>query len=154
MNTILVAIDFSSVTRRVVSEAVRLARLTKARIVLVHIIQMPVIVTEPYKFPLGNVAEYMLEAEKATDRHLARLGTKLRAGGILTETVRSTGLPSYSILRLARKRAASYIVLGSHGHSAVFDVLVGSTARGVLKRATCPVVVVPASKPPSGKAKR
>jgi hypothetical protein len=37
-----------------------------------------------------------------------------------------------------------HYVIGSHGHTAFHDLLVGGTASGVLKRATCPVVVVPA----------
>jgi nucleotide-binding universal stress UspA family protein len=36
--------------------------------------------------------------------------------------------------------------MGSHGHGAFYDLLVGSTTQGVLKRATCPVVIVPTSK--------
>lgn len=39
--------------------------------------------------------------------------------------------------------AADAIVLGSHGHGALYDLLVGSVAEGVLRRAPCPVVVVP-----------
>ena len=34
--------------------------------------------------------------------------------------------------------------LGPHGHGAVYRALVGSVAEGVVRGATCPVVVVPA----------
>jgi nucleotide-binding universal stress UspA family protein len=59
--------------------------------------------------------------------------------------VRLTGAPVARILDQAEQRAADYIVLGSHGHTAVYDLLVGSTAHGVLKKATCPVIIVPPS---------
>jgi hypothetical protein len=34
-------------------------------------------------------------------------------------------------------------VLGSHGHSALFETLVGGTAAGVIEGAKCPVIVIP-----------
>ena len=43
----------------------------------------------------------------------------------------------------AERLTADYIVIGSHGHTAFYDLLVGSTASGVLKSASCPVVIVP-----------
>jgi nucleotide-binding universal stress UspA family protein len=36
--------------------------------------------------------------------------------------------------------------MGSHGHTAFYDLLVGSTTQGVLKKAPCPVLIVPAEK--------
>jgi universal stress protein A len=44
-------------------------------------------------------------------------------------------------------------VLGSHGHTAFYDLLVGSTAAGVLKHAPCPVVVVPPPAPRKARKK-
>jgi len=35
-------------------------------------------------------------------------------------------------------------VVGSHGHGAFYDLLVGSTTHGLLLRASCPVLIVPA----------
>jgi len=40
-------------------------------------------------------------------------------------------------------------VLGSHGHTAFYDLLVGSTTHGILLRAKCPVLIVPANKVPA-----
>jgi len=37
-------------------------------------------------------------------------------------------------------------VMGSHGHGAVYNLLVGSVTAGVLKSAKCPVLVVPSKK--------
>jgi hypothetical protein len=36
------------------------------------------------------------------------------------------------------------IVMGSHGHGALFNLLMGTVCNGVLRKARCPVVVVPA----------
>ena len=48
------------------------------------------------------------------------------------------------ILHEAGEQQADMIVIGSHGHGALYDLLVGTVTQGVIKSATCPVVVVPA----------
>jgi nucleotide-binding universal stress UspA family protein len=51
-----------------------------------------------------------------------------------------------SILDHAKQVSADYLVMGSHGHTALYDLLVGSTTHGVLLRAPCPVVITPSPK--------
>jgi nucleotide-binding universal stress UspA family protein len=77
---------------------------------------------------------------------LARVQDYLTDKGIETDTLQFTGAPVPNILKQAEKLDADYIVMGSHGHTAFYDLLVGSTTHGVLLRATCPVVIVPAEK--------
>jgi nucleotide-binding universal stress UspA family protein len=50
------------------------------------------------------------------------------------------------ILHEAQQQGAELIVMGSHGHGALYELLVGSVTQGVMKGASCPVVVVPAKK--------
>jgi nucleotide-binding universal stress UspA family protein len=38
---------------------------------------------------------------------------------------------------------ADYVIMGSHGHGKLYDFLVGSTASGIIKKATCGVIIVP-----------
>ena len=38
---------------------------------------------------------------------------------------------------------AELLVVGSHGYGAVYDLLVGSISRGILKHSKIPVLVVP-----------
>ena len=44
---------------------------------------------------------------------------------------------------MAEAVGADLIVMGSHGHGALFEFLVGSATSGVLRAARVPVVVVP-----------
>jgi nucleotide-binding universal stress UspA family protein len=53
------------------------------------------------------------------------------------------GRPATAILEYAAEQQASLVVLGSHGHSAIGELLIGSTAREVTQRATVPVLLVP-----------
>jgi nucleotide-binding universal stress UspA family protein len=43
--------------------------------------------------------------------------------------------------------------MGSHGHTALYDLLVGSTTHQVLRKAKCPVVIVPSPTKAAGKKK-
>ncbi|RMG89189.1 MAG: universal stress protein [Candidatus Dadabacteria bacterium] len=52
------------------------------------------------------------------------------------------GRPSQAILDEAERCQADVIVMGSHGHSAVGEVLLGSVAHRVTQRAKVPVLVV------------
>ena len=49
---------------------------------------------------------------------------------------------SETLVRIADDVGAAAIVVGRHDHSALHDVLVGSTAKGLLRQAPCPVLVV------------
>lgn len=46
-----------------------------------------------------------------------------------------------TLVRLADERGAAVIVVGTHGHHALREVFLGSTAHGVIRHANCPVVV-------------
>lgn len=152
MKTIVAPVDFSSATEAVVAEAARLAVAIKGQVVLLSIIQPPVITTE-YAPLMENMAEITAAGEKAAAKHLARLQDLLQQNSVPTETVQLNGAPVPHIIEQAKKYAADYIVMGSHGHTALYDLLVGSTTHGVLLRAGCPVVIVPRLKERSNKPK-
>jgi nucleotide-binding universal stress UspA family protein len=47
------------------------------------------------------------------------------------------------ILKAARELSADVIVMGTHGHGAVYNLLVGSVTEGILKANERPVLLVP-----------
>ena len=47
------------------------------------------------------------------------------------------------ILRTAAEISANLIVMGTHGHGSVYNLLVGSVTEGILKAAHRPVLLVP-----------
>jgi nucleotide-binding universal stress UspA family protein len=63
------------------------------------------------------------------------------AEGIEVEPLVVEGRPSTILCTAALD--AELLVLGSHGHGAVHDALVGSTSQHVIRHATCPVVILP-----------
>lgn len=142
MKTILAPVDFSAVSEAVVREAAALARAFDGRVVLLAVVQAPVVLNE--YAALIDVAEIAAAGEKNATRQLEKLEDELRNQFIKAESVLVHGMPVTNILAQAEKLEADYIVMGSHGHTAFYDLLVGSTTHGVLMRAKCPVVIVPA----------
>ena len=63
--------------------------------------------------------------------------------GIEAETHLVAGDAATEICRLADKRQASLIVMGSRGHRPLAAALLGSVAAHVLQHAHCPVMIVP-----------
>lgn len=149
MKTILAAIDFSAVSEVVVNEAASLAQALDARVVLLTVVQPPVALTE--YAALMDLGQMTLAGEQNAARELEELEEQLRNRFIKTESVQLTGAPVAHIVDQAAKLAADYIVMGSHGHSAFYDLMVGSTTHGVMQRAKCPLVIVPATLGPRKK---
>jgi nucleotide-binding universal stress UspA family protein len=145
MKTILAAVDSSTMRDAVVNEAMALARGGAGRIVLLSIVQPPVLTSE-YAPVVENFTELIVAGQKAAATLLANVRGRITAEGIAVETVQADGAPVSHILEQAQKHSADYIVMGSHGHTAFYDLLVGSTTHGVLMRASCPVVIVPPKK--------
>ena len=142
MKTILTPVDFSDVSDSVVDAAADLARATQARLVLLTVIQPPVFTAE-YTAVMENIAEITAIGERSAAKRLDALQTRLQQNGFEVEAIQFSGAPIAHIIEQAEKAHADYIVMGSHGHTAFYDLLVGSTTHGVLKRAKCPVVIIP-----------
>lgn len=148
MKTILTPVDFSSATRGVIDAASSLAQSLGARIVLLHSLQPPMITTD-YGVGVDVLQQTVAIGEKATEQQLKHLVGILEARGLAVLSLRTIGPAAPNIVAQAKKTRADYIVLGSHGHTAFYDLIVGSTTHAVLKKAPCPVIVVPpkATKP-------
>ncbi len=143
MKPLLVPVDFSDVSRHVMAEATKLARMMKCPITLIHVVEPPPIIVSDFGAVVDSTVQITAAAEKSAAQHLAKLRSKLKKAGLEVAAVLRTGFPVFHIAELAKKLRASHIVIGSHGHTAFYDLLIGSTTGGVLKRAPCPVVIVP-----------
>lgn len=142
MKTILTPVDFSPATAHVIDAAIDLATAVDGKVVLLHANQPPT-VTADYGLAMENVQEIISVSEKASSRQLEHLLRQLSDRGVDASTASISGPAVASIVARAKETDASYIVMGSHGHTALYDLLVGSTTHGVLKKAPCPVVIVP-----------
>ena len=140
---ILAAVDFSPVTDAVLATLGRIGVLSAVKVYLVHVAP-----PEPdfvgYA-PGPDVVRGQVAAElRAQHQRLQDLADGLRSGGIEATALLLQGPTVDTLIAECGKRQAGLIVLGSHGHGAVYDLLVGSVAEGVVKRSKVPVLLVPA----------
>jgi nucleotide-binding universal stress UspA family protein len=68
---------------------------------------------------------------------------ELRSAGLEAEAEVQDGSPAHRLVEAAVEWDADLIVLGTHGHSGLTRLLVGSVVRSVLHHAPCSVLVVP-----------
>jgi universal stress protein A len=149
MKTVLAPIDFSPTSRSVIREATKLASHLNGRVVLLYVLQTPLYTPIPGYGPISgyspvfpNLIQATSDAEEAVTRKLAALKQTAQKTFAATEAIQRTGGPVAHILDQAKKLRADYIVMGSHGHTAFYDLFVGSVTRTVLQNAACPVLVV------------
>lgn len=142
MKTILVPIDLSATAQTVIEAAATLAKSLEAKLVLLHVVQPPII-TSDYGIAMENLEELVAVSEKTASKQLAAMKERHEKDSLPMETLQVVGTPVSLILEEARRMDAEYIVMGSHGHTALYDLLVGTTTHGVLKGARCPVLIVP-----------
>lgn len=140
--SLLVSIDFSSVTDALLEIVDRLAS-PKREIHLLH-------VTEPDPSFVGLAAgpeevqhQVANELQRARDE-LDALADRLRAKGHAVQTRLVPGPTVQTILEQAEELDADLIVMGSHGRGKLFDLVVGSVSAGVIRESRVPVLVVPA----------
>ena len=144
MKTILAPVDFSSVTARVVAQAGELAQAFGGTVELFHAIAPPVNVVT-YDMPVEAFAKELEFAQEQALNKLAELKRTLDARDLSCTTKFTQGQAVTAILEEARALPAAFIVMGAHGHGALYELLAGSTTHGVLHRAPCPVVVLPSA---------
>ena len=147
MKTIVVAVDFSNATAGVLEMAISLAKAFNAQLQLFHVVEPEPSYTAygftPDEFPALHA--YQDEARRRAASQLAELLTQVQlelpdAGSQITE-----GSPLHSLLDYVHESRADLVVLGSHGHGVIASLLLGSVAEGMVRKATVPTLIVPAS---------
>lgn len=142
MKTILAPIDLSDAAAGVTSEARALAGILGCRVLLMHVVPPPVVINE-----YSPEAERLAEEEKeSAEQSLESWQQNLKVTGVDADVALRHGPPVAVILDEAARVNADYIVMGSHGHGALYNLLVGGTASGVIQKSPCPVVIVPTQK--------
>lgn len=145
MKTILVPIDFSEITERVIRLAAEIGQGVGATICLLH-------VAEPEPDFVGlEVGPQHVRDQKASElrsehREIQERVSALRADGLEAHALLVQGATVEKILAEAHRLGAGLIVMGSHGRGGLRRALVGSVSEGVLHRAPCPVLIVPQAK--------
>ena len=144
MKNIVVALDFSDVTGKVLEHAVAMANAFDARLHLIHTLDpgpnYALYGFSPAEFPINPLND-RLRAASDSRLHSLALCTSMPADRVVTATIHAQ--PVEGILRYAKDENADLIVLGAHGHGFIGSMLVGSVAQGVVRRAELPTLIIP-----------
>lgn len=147
MKKILVPVDLSAATVQVCDAACALAQSLNAKLLLLHAVPPPPpAMGDYYAFSGPQGFELTKGAKKMAAKKLKALGHWFHKRWPETKVIQHTGPAVPIILKAARFAKPDYIVIGSHGHSTIYEMLIGSTAHGVIRKAPCPVVLVPIKK--------
>ncbi len=158
MKKILVAIDFSLLTKTVIEKAKEWAQEAKAEVCIVHTEEPPAVpmgVGANYiLFPVnietedvyvGNLKEVKEQEEKRTRSRLNEIKCYFEQSNIKAEAVQLSGDIAEMILNQAKKIEADVIMVGAHDHGPLYHLFFGSVRESLVRSAECPIIVIPES---------
>ncbi len=139
---ILVPTDGSTLSRKAIREAVRVAKITKARVTALHVLPK---YHPPYDLGswVPDEDDYQTSSHAQSKKVLDYVEKECAAAG-----VRCSGMDAFSdhpyeeIIKAARTRKCDLVVMASHGRRGIAGVLLGSETQKVLTHAKMPVLVV------------
>jgi nucleotide-binding universal stress UspA family protein len=137
---ILIAIENSTADRTVLEHVERLATLTGASLLLVHVAD-------------GWVARHydelaLRESEEMKDDRacLERIRLELESRGFATRAHLAMGDPATELVRVASAEHVDLIAMSTHGHRLLNDIIRGSTADRVRHNVSIPVLMIKAAR--------
>jgi nucleotide-binding universal stress UspA family protein len=142
LHRILVPTDFSKSSSNALTYGVAFADKFGAELHLLHVVQdLALFVPEAVMLtpPMVPPVEQFVSAARAA---LERAVQELTAPKVSIVPEVAEGTPFEEIVRFARERDIDLIVMGTHGHTGLAHLFMGSVAEKVVRRAPCPVLTV------------
>jgi nucleotide-binding universal stress UspA family protein len=135
LEKLLLAVDQSEHSRKAIPAVIELARAGGGTVHVLHVRELY------YPVPPTVAGTSPEEAQQLVDGVVEELrGAGLTAEGAVRPS--TGGSPAGAILEYTREVSAGMIVVGSHGHSVLGGLLIGSVAHKLTQLSTCPVLVV------------
>jgi nucleotide-binding universal stress UspA family protein len=133
---ILIPLENSVADDTILSHIKPLARLTGAKLLLVH-------VADGWVARNFNQLKLAESEEMKEDRsYLEKRNRELTEQGFICDAVLALGEPSDEIIKLAQQKEVDLIAMTTHGHRLVTDLLYGSTADKVRHQVNVPVLLL------------
>jgi len=135
----MIALDDSPLAVRAFERGAALAAQLRASVALVYVVDARLLISQGSGIPADRLRE---QFEQLGQETLHTAATRVIGNTAPWEFVRC-GDPVREILAAAHEWRADLLVLGTHARSGLARMFVGSTAEGVLRHSTCPVLIVP-----------
>lgn len=140
LKTILHPTDFSRYGDHAIPYVTDFAKKFNAEVLLLHVLAAPAYaVSYEVTFDLSALQD---ELRKAGEQRMAALQKSLEMAGIRARTIMKIGSPFVEIVTTARDENVDLIILATHGSGFLKQVMLGSTAEKVVRKAPCPVLTV------------
>jgi len=140
---ILIPTDFSDAAEHALQRAAKLARQNAAELHLLHIFAPPVHNSEMPDMILAPMEELSGQVKLAAEERLQKTAELVGNDVAVYQHIRETfAHPADAINEVVTETEIDLIVIGSHGHSGLMHILIGSTAEKVIRDSTCDVLVV------------
>jgi nucleotide-binding universal stress UspA family protein len=141
LSTILVGCDLSPGADQATDRAVAIAEHHRAKLVLVHAQEEDTPPTEIDREALQQLGEVSAAVRAHDAVGLADRISQIEARGVPVDLISRIGPPGEVIAQAAVERGADVIVIGSHGHTGIARMLLGSVAAATIRHAACDVLV-------------
>lgn len=139
---ILVAVDLSPASEKVIEAARGVAKLTGVSVFVLHAVETEPDFICPDTDP-ESARKLVAEQFPLEDSGVKKLAEKLTDDGLDASALLVCGPSVDKTLQEAEILDAGLIVVGTHGHGAVYDVLIGSYSAGIIRKSKLPILVVP-----------
>lgn len=141
IKNILIPLDFSETSLLALDHAVFMARLYKAEITLLHVVETFMFTSAITFTDTGNDLASIIN-EKAEEKLRNTANEILDKSGVKVNIKLVTGRIYKSIIEVANASKADVIIMGTHGVSGFREFVIGSNAFRVVTEAPCPVISV------------
>jgi manganese transport protein len=118
----------------IVGRALSLAKAEGALLTLIHVAD-----SAPAQFYSSDAYD---EHTRDDEQYLLEIAAEVRAAGVAVEIALPQGDPSKELIRFAESHGVDMLVMGSHGHRLIGDLLWGQTVDPVRHKVEIPVLVV------------
>ncbi len=132
---ILVTTDSSSYSEGAVEYAINLAKFSGSELVVLHVAAIDPSIGMVW----DTVKEIVLTRQGA---NLDEITKEAKERGVNARAVLESGIPSEKIIQVSEREGADAIIMGSHGHSGLGKIIVGSVTERVIGGTDIPVIVI------------
>jgi nucleotide-binding universal stress UspA family protein len=142
LKRVLVPTDFSEYSQAALTYGVALAEKFGSSLYLLHIVQDLALFVPDAIAIAPPIAPPVEQFRAAAQTALERLVRENQLEKLAVQCRVAEGTPFYEIIRFAKEEDIDLIVMGTHGHSGLAHVLLGSVTEKVVRKAPCPVLTV------------
>lgn len=140
MKTILVPTDFSQNPFNAAKYALKMATEFNARIILLHVFQLPLPVGD---MPLFVVTENDIQTESLANLKIFKQELCRDEAFVAIELMAVMGDNAMEIEKVFKAEKADIIIMGTKGKSRIAEVIIGSTTHALFSTSRCPILAIP-----------